>query len=56
MICIRASHTAVTTSGLREWTKIFCSVRANRRRSRQLSGPSVVTNNWKFAPDLPRES
>ena len=54
MIILIASQTTVTMSGLRLCTRIFCSVRASRSNSRQLSGPSCVTSNLKLAPDLQR--
>ena len=55
MIILIASQTTVTMSGLRLCTRIFCSVRASSSNSRQLSGPSCVTSNRKFAPDLKRK-
>ena len=56
MIILTASQTTVTMSGLRLCTRIFCSVRASSSNSRQLSGPSCVTNKRKFAPDLRKEN
>lgn len=50
-----ASATAVSTSGRSEWTSNFCSVRANSRIIRQLSGPRFMSNSRKPAP-LKRKS
>ena len=47
-----ASATAVKTSGRREWTNNFCSVRAQRRTSKQLSGPKLIKRLRKRAPLL----
>ena len=47
MICITASQTEVSTSGRKEWTKMFCSVNARRSTIRQFSGPRLANKCLK---------
>lgn len=47
-----ASLTDVSTSGRNECTSIFCSVKINNNISKQLSGPKLISNCRKLAPDL----
>lgn len=49
-----ASATAVKTSGRKEWTNNFCSVRAQRSTSKQLSGPKFINRLRNLAPLLGR--
>lgn len=49
-----ASATAVKTSGLKEWTNNFCSVRAQSSTSKQLSGPKLIKRLRNLAPLLGR--
>ena len=41
-----ASATEVRTEGRSEWKRSFCSVKANSKTRRQLSGPKL--HNWKY--------